>query len=84
MPPALLLLRFGRRHRFHLPLPLFLLWPLLLLAWLGLGLVWLATSLGSRPGSLVAGMTALRALGELRGTRIDLQGRDAAMTMRFV
>ncbi len=27
---------------------------------------------------------ALRVLGGLRGTRIDLQGRDASMTLRFV
>jgi hypothetical protein len=84
MPPALLLLRFGRRHRLLLPLPLFLLWPLLLLGWLGLGLAWLAMPVHRRPEAVVAGVAALRMLGELRGTRVDFQGRDASMTMQFV
>lgn len=82
MPPALLLVRFGRR-RFVLPLPLFLLWPLILVAWLVLGLVWLVT-FGRRSPFLVAGVMVLRVLGELHGTRIDFQGRDATVYLQFI
>lgn len=84
MPPALLLVRFGRMRRVLLPLPVFLLWPLLLIAWVGLGLAWLVTSGRRRPAPVAAGMTALRVLGELHGTRIDLRGRDANITMQFI
>lgn len=84
MPPALLLVRVGRIRWLVLPLPFFLLWPLLLLAWLGLGLAWLATSGRPRPRALLAGFTALRAIGELPGTRIDLRGKDRSIYMRFV
>jgi len=84
MPPALLLVRFGRRRWLILPIPFFLLWPLLLLAWLSLGLIWLATSGRPRPRSLLAGMTILRVLGELRGTKIDLWGQDSSLYMRFI
>jgi hypothetical protein len=75
--------RFGRR-RFPLPLPLFLLWPLLLLAWLGLGFAWLVTAGRSRPAPLVAGVMALRVLNDLHGTRIDLRGRDADIDLQFI
>jgi len=84
MPPALLLLGFGRVRRFVLPLPLILLWPLLLLGWLCLGVGWLATAGRVRPAALLAGAAGLRALHELRGTRIDVRGRDTFIYMRFI
>jgi hypothetical protein len=84
MPPALVLVRFGRRRRIPIPLPVFLLWPLLVIAWLGLGLAWLVTAGRQRPAPVVAGVTALRVLNELHGTRIDLRGRDANITMQFI
>jgi hypothetical protein len=84
MPPALLLVRVSRTRWLILPLPLFLLWPLLLLAWLGLGLVWLVTSGRPRPGGLLAGMATLRVLGALRGTKIDVWGKDASIYMQFI
>jgi hypothetical protein len=77
-------MRFGRMRWLILPLPLFLFWPLLLVAWLGLGLVWLATSGRSRPDRLLAGLTTLRALSELSGTRIDVRGQDRSIYMRFI
>jgi hypothetical protein len=83
MPPALLLVRFGRRRRLTLPVPLFLLWPLLLLAWLVLGLAWLMTTGRSRPTGLLAGITALRTFGALGGTTVDLRG-DSHLYFRFL
>ena len=84
MPPALLLVRFRHIRRLILPLPVFLLWPLLLLAWLGLGLVWLATTGRPRPRGLLAGLMTLRVLSELRGTEIDFRGHDSSIYMRFI
>ena len=84
MPPALILVRFGRMRWLILPLPLFLLWPFLLLAWLGLGLAWLATSGRQRPENLLAGLATLHVLSELRGTKIDVRGQDAVIYMRFI
>jgi hypothetical protein len=84
MPPTLVLVRFGRVRRFLLPLPVFLLWPLLLLGWLGLGLAWLATSGWGRPSPVTAGIAVLRLVNELHGTRIDFRGRDATINMRFI
>jgi len=83
MPPALLLVRVGRARRLTLPLPLFLLWPLVLLAWVVLGPAWLVTA-GRRPALLAAGITALRAFNELRGTRVDIRGRDASIYLQFI
>lgn len=83
MPPALLLLAAGRKHRIVLPLPFFLLWPLVLLAWVGLGLGWLLTA-GRRPAPLLAGVVALRALNELSGTRVDIRRHDASVHLRFI
>jgi hypothetical protein len=86
MPPALLLLRFRRPRRFVLPLPVFLLWPLFLVAWLVLGTAWVVTiPLGRRrPAFLAAGVMLLQVLGELHGTRIDFRGRDATVYMQFI
>lgn len=84
MLPALLLVRFGRTRWLTLPLPLFLLWPLLLLTWLGLGLVWLVTSGRPRPRTLMVALTTVRMLGELRGTQIDLSKQDGSIYLRFI
>ena len=84
MPPSLLVLGFGEERRVRLPLPLFLLWPFLLVAWLGLGLAWLVTSGRPRPGGLMAGLTALRVFSELHGTKIDIRGQDASIYMQFI
>ena len=84
MPPVFMLVRFGRIRWLILPLPIFLFWPLLLLAWLGLGLAWLVTSGRSHPGYVMAGLTALRALSELRGTRIEVRGQDTDIYMQFI
>lgn len=82
MPPILLLFRFGHIRWLYLPLPLFLLWPLMLLAVLILGLAWLVTLGRSR--IVLAGFLILSAMTELRGTSIDLRGQDAAVHVRFI
>ena len=81
MPPALLLLRFGRMRRFYLPLPLFLLWPLLLLPWVLLGWLWM---MGVRTRLLQGALTAMALVFELRGTTLDYRGNDAAIYLKFV
>ena len=84
MPPALVLLRIGHIRWLILPLPVFLLWPLLLLAWSVLGLAWLITSHGNRPGYVLAGLTILRGFSDLRGTKIDVWGPEAFFYLRFI
>lgn len=84
MPPALLLLRIGRIRWLIVPLPIFLLWPFLLLAWMVLGLAWLVGPRERRPGFVSAGLTALRGFSELRGTRMDVRRTDASFYLRFI
>jgi hypothetical protein len=81
MPPALLLL--GAGARMVLPIPLFLIWPLVALAWLLGGFVWLAA--GARPsGGPRLFLAALQALSALRGLCIDVRGGDAGFRLRFL
>jgi hypothetical protein len=86
MPTSLLLMQFGSVRWLVLPLPIFLLWPLMLLIWLVLGLLWLVTPERSRSRSrnLLAGFAALRLIWGLRGTRVDLRGHANAFSLRFV
>ena len=84
MPPALLLMRVGRIRWLIVPLPVFLLWPLLLLGWLGFGLAWAITYGKRRPRYVLAGLTALRGINELRGTKVDVWGHDASLYLRFI
>lgn len=71
MWPSLLIVGVGPRHKFPLPLPLFLLWPFLLLGWLAFGLGWLVTrEWRARPA--LAGMYGVLMLAaHLRGLRVD-------------
>jgi len=79
MWPTLLLVRIGGRRGVPLPLPLFILWPLLLVAWLCLGLGYLGLALSRafarRPrGESLAGLwLALRLVPHLRGVLVDVQ-----------
>ena len=66
MWPSLLIVGVGRRHEFPLPLPLFLLWPFLLLGWL------LIREWRARP--VLAGMFGVLTLAaHLRGLRVDVR-----------
>jgi hypothetical protein len=79
MMPALLVIGIGGRSRriFPLPLPVFLLWPLVLFA---LALVWLAERLislsGADPSWLRAAKTGLLAFFHLSGFRIEVESSD--------
>jgi hypothetical protein len=83
MPPSLLILGFGEERRIRLPLPLFLLWPLLILGWLVFGLVWLVT-LGKKPGPIAAMLIALRFCHAMRGLRVDLRSRGENIYLSFI
>jgi hypothetical protein len=79
MMPALLIIGIGGRSRrlFPLPLPVFLLWPLVLFA---LALVWLAERLlrlsGADPSWLRAAKVGLLAFFHLSGFRIEVESSD--------
>jgi hypothetical protein len=79
MMPALALVAIGPRRRWllPLPLPLFLLWPFVVLA---IGGVRLADALRRRPGSTTGrhagARAALHALCQLRGLRLDVCSSD--------
>jgi hypothetical protein len=90
MWPALILVGVGRRRRFILPGPLFLIWPLIALAWLVLGLWSLAWSVtprrgAERPDPLAGFLVALTLFGKLSGLLVDVAARDGARVyVRFV
>ena len=56
---------------------------MVLAIWLVLGLFWV---LWGQPqhGRLMTGLAAIRALCDLRGTKIDLRGSDTNLYMHFV
>ena len=71
MWPTLLIVGVGRCHGLPLPLPLFLLWPFLLLGWLVFGIGWLVTR-SWRTEPALAGMYGVLTLWpHLRGLRVD-------------
>lgn len=74
MIPALLLVGVGGRRRAILPLPLFLLWPLLALFALGVGALRLLAPAGTEAARAArAGRLALAVAWQLSGTRIDVR-----------
>lgn len=77
MIPAMAILRIGRGRRLPVPLPLFLLWPLVLLALL---LVALAGPLADRRSEagrrLLAARLGILALFRLSGLSVDARGSD--------
>jgi hypothetical protein len=79
MIPAIGLVQIGRKRWVPLPLPLFLLWPLLLVGWLLLEGVRLLVPRGSAAAlSLEAARLGFLTLFHLSGLRVDVQSADGA------
>ncbi len=83
IPPALLIIGFGEQRRVRLPLPVFLLWPLILLGWICVAVAWPFTR---GPGRAKVGgmLVALRCAHALRGLRIDIQGEDTNIYLSLI
>jgi hypothetical protein len=71
MLPALVLVGIGRRRRFWIPVPAFLLWPLWLLGWL----VWLVFRVCRFPWARTLS-EALLLGAHLSGVRVDIDSAD--------
>ncbi len=80
MPPSILMLRI---RSLLLPLPLFLLWPLLLIAGLLAGAGWLLMGMPRR-GRCHSVLIALRAFGAMRGLEIDVADGDHNILLKFI
>ena len=80
MLPAVLLVGAGTRRRIWIPVPVILLWPIWLLAWM----VWAPARLtGARWADALRG--ALILLAQLSGTVLDIDARDGThIRLRFV
>lgn len=77
MIPALAIIGFGRKRMIPLPVPLFLLWPFILLALAVVGLAgWLTRRQPAARSGLLVARTALLATFHLSGLRIDVRSRD--------
>lgn len=77
MLPSLLLISIGSRCRIPIPVPIFLLWPLIVLFALPIGLVWLVLPARIWQGSLFAkGALFLRLLWNLHGLKVDVTSND--------
>lgn len=86
MLPAFCLLRIGRGRGFTFPFPVFLLWPLVGLAWLLVTLARIVVPRGSSAGqSVVAAGTGLAVLGHLSGLHIDVAAAGGEkVRIRFI
>lgn len=83
MFPAIGLVRVGRKRGFPLPLPLFLLWPLLLVGWLLLEGARLLVPRGAAAAlSLDAARLGFLTLFHLSGLSVDVQTSDG-VNVRF-
>ena len=71
MLPTLALIGFGRRRRFWLPLPAFLLWPFWILAWIP----WLVMRLLHLPQATRLRLF-LKCSAHLSGLRLDVETQD--------
>jgi hypothetical protein len=84
MIPILAVLRVGRHRPCWIPIPLFLIWLLLLpLCLLALPFYFAGCRALKLPAgrTLRTGLALFRALG---GTRVEIQHPDAAMAIRFI
>lgn len=86
MIPSLLLVGVGGGRRVILPLPFFLLWPLLALFAIAVGILRLAAPAGTGAARAArAGLTALAVLWHLPGMRIDVRDPGGEQVyLRFV
>ena len=85
IPPALLIVGVGGRRCVFIPVPLFLVWPLYLLAYVVFGVAWLLTPRSARPAGLIAAVTALNVGRHLSGLRVDVRSaRDENIYLRFI
>jgi hypothetical protein len=75
MWPWLLIVGIGRRRRFPLPAPFFLLWPLVLLGWLIFGVGLLFTRRWRDSVGLAGLHAALTLFPGLTGLRVDVDPR---------
>jgi hypothetical protein len=80
MPPSLLLLGVGG-ERWFVPVPLFLLWPLLLIAYLVLALGWLCCRNSSWLSGLRLGLEAFRCS---RGLKLWVRSKNESFRVRLV
>lgn len=78
MWPSLLIVGVGRRRWLPLPLPLFLLWPFLLLGWLVFGVGRLVTREWRAEPALAGMYGVLMLWSHLRGLRIDARPERGA------
>lgn len=85
IPPVLIQIRVGW---FWIPLPVFLLWPLLAIIWVVLGLVLTVAAiglgaLGEIKPSAIGGiwLTTWRLLCSFRGTTVDIDQADIRLTI---
>jgi hypothetical protein len=71
MLPALVLVGIGHRHRFWIPMPAILLWPIWLVGWI----VWLPLKIAGTQWEKT--LRAALELGlHMSGTRIDIDSSD--------
>ena len=83
MIPSIGIVRIGRKRGVPLPLPLFLVWPFLLLGGLILAVARLLVPNGTpAAASLDAGRLGLLTLFHLSGLRVDVETADG-MNVRF-
>jgi hypothetical protein len=80
IPPALLMLRI---RSLYLPLPLFLLWPLMLLLGLLAGGIWLIMGRPMR-GRCRSILVGLRAFGALRGLDVTAGADRDGIRLKFI
>ncbi len=76
MLPALAIIGIGSGRRFRVPLPLFLLWPLLLVGALVMAAVGGSRVRTGRPGFFARFRTCLAVFCHLSGLNIDVRSRD--------
>ena len=81
MIPSLLLIRFGRDLKYWLPMPVFLLWPLLLLTWIVVKVLRLFVPTWKDPCTLI--LFALRAFAAARGFAFAIQSDDTNFSLRI-
>ncbi|MCP4547006.1 MAG: hypothetical protein GY835_11125 [bacterium] len=84
IPPAFLVAWVGKRQRIPLPVPLFLLWPFLLLGYLFIGLGWMITPPTKRAARFGKGLMMLEAFRHLSGMQVNIDtARSESFSLKF-